>query len=54
MLGAGIAWGVYSLRGKGAGDPSMVTSGNFLRAVPIAAGLRLFMYNDAAVDCAEF
>ena len=36
MLGAGGAWGVYSLRGKGAGDPTRVTAGNFLRAVPLA------------------
>ncbi|WP_427913423.1 DMT family transporter [Ramlibacter sp. MMS24-I3-19] len=33
MLLAGIAWGVYSLRGKGADDPAQVTAGNFLRAV---------------------
>src|SRR3979411_3169827 len=33
MLCAGIAWGFYSLRGKGAGDPVTTTAGNFLRAV---------------------
>ncbi len=42
MLGAGVAWGVYSLRGKGAGDPMRVTAGNFLRAAPIAAVLGIF------------
>ncbi len=36
MLGAGLAWGVYSLRGKGAGDPTQVTAGNFVRATPMA------------------
>ena len=36
MLLAGVAWGVYSLRGRGAGDPTAVTAGNFLRAVPMA------------------
>ena len=36
MLVAGIAWGAYSLRGRGAGDPTTVTAGNFLRAVPMA------------------
>jgi len=35
MLGAGVAWGIYSLRGQGAGDPTRVTAGNFLRAAPI-------------------
>ncbi|HUL95148.1 MAG TPA: DMT family transporter [Usitatibacter sp.] len=38
MLFAGVSWGVYSLRGRGAaGDPTAVTAGNFLRAVPFAA-----------------
>lgn len=37
MLGAGIGWGIYSLRGKGGGDPLRATAGNFLRAVPLAA-----------------
>lgn len=32
MLMSGVAWGIYSLRGKGAGDPTRVTAGNFLRA----------------------
>lgn len=41
MLGAGIAWGVYSLRGKGGGDPLRATAGNFLRAVPLAVLLSL-------------
>src|SRR5204863_1646185 len=39
MLCAGIAWGIYSLRGKGAGDPATATAGNFLRAVVFATGL---------------
>ena len=36
MAGAGIAWGVYSLRGRGGGDPLARTAGNFARAVPMA------------------
>jgi drug/metabolite transporter (DMT)-like permease len=35
MIGAGVAWGVYSLRGRGAGDPTRVTAGNFIRTVPM-------------------
>jgi drug/metabolite transporter (DMT)-like permease len=50
MLGAGVAWGVYSLRGKGAGDPTRVTAGNFLRAVPMAAVVSLFLLSRTAVD----
>jgi drug/metabolite transporter (DMT)-like permease len=36
MLGAGAAWGLYSLRGMGSADPGAATAGNFLRAVPLA------------------
>lgn len=50
MLGAGVAWGVYSLRGRGAGDATQVTAGNFLRAVPIAAALSLLMIGDVSLD----
>jgi len=41
MLGAGVAWGVYSLLGRGAGEPIAATGGNFLRSVPFAALLAL-------------
>lgn len=37
MLGAGVAWGAYSLRGRGAVDPLRTTAGNFLRTLPMAA-----------------
>jgi len=43
MLGAGLAWGVYSLRGKTAGDAVAATTGNFLRAVPFAALVSVLM-----------
>lgn len=41
MATAGIAWGVYSLRGRGAGDAVAATAGNFLRAAPLALVLSL-------------
>lgn len=44
MLGAGVAWGIYSLRGRGAGDATAVTTGNFLRSVPFALLLSALMY----------
>jgi len=43
MLGAGMAWGIYSLRGKGEQDPVTVTTGNFARAVPFAAALSILV-----------
>ena len=54
MIGAGIAWGIYSLRGNGAGDPTRVTAGNFMRAVPITVVLSLLMLDFASVDTAGF
>lgn len=50
MVGAGIAWGVYSLRGKGSGDPIRVTAGNFLRAVSFATAMCVLMYGRISVD----
>lgn len=41
MAVAGIAWGIYSLRGRAAGDPVAATAGNFLRAAPLALALSL-------------
>lgn len=54
MLGAGVAWGIYSLRGRSAGDPTRVTAGNFLRAVPIAAALSILMVAGTSLDNAGF
>jgi drug/metabolite transporter (DMT)-like permease len=54
MLGAGIAWGIYSLRGKGVGDPTRVTAGNFLRTVPITLAMSLFMLGGLSLDTPGF
>ena len=35
MAAAGIAWGGYTLRGKGSEDPLADTAGNFIRSVPM-------------------
>lgn len=50
MLCSGLAWGIYSLRGKGAGNPTRVTAGNFLRAVPMALALSLTMIDKSSLD----
>ena len=57
MIGAGIAWGVYSLRGRGGGDATRTTAGNFLRAVPFAlamsaAALGWTRVDGAGIACA--
>jgi drug/metabolite transporter (DMT)-like permease len=50
MIGAGISWGIYSLRGKGAGDPTVVTAGNFLRTVPVTVAMSLAAWSWWSLD----
>lgn len=42
MLMSGIAWGMYSLFGRGVPDAILATTGNFIRALPMAIVLVLF------------
>src|SRR5947207_446158 len=50
MLSAGVAWGVYSLRGKAASDAIAATAGNFIRAVPFALAVSLALFPWARFD----
>lgn len=50
MLTAGLAWGIYSLRGRTGGDATRVTAGNFLRAIPFALVLSIVTFNSGSVD----
>jgi drug/metabolite transporter (DMT)-like permease len=52
MIISGIAWGIYSLRGKGSRDPAAATAGNFLRAAPFAATLALLCFPWLRLDWA--
>jgi drug/metabolite transporter (DMT)-like permease len=52
MLGAGVAWGIYSLRGKGEKKPARVTTGNFVRAVPLAAAVSIISVHWVRIDLA--
>ena len=54
MLAAGVAWGVYSLRGRGSGDPLGVTAGNFLRAVPLAIVMSAVTVTGISIDADGF
>ncbi len=49
MLAAGVAWGVYSLRGRAAKDPLRVTAHNFLLALPLAVALGVALLGRASV-----
>ena len=46
MAAAGIAWGVYSLRGRGVKSPVAVTAGNFLRTIPFALFISVIFFGD--------
>ncbi|MFC5521069.1 DMT family transporter [Polaromonas jejuensis] len=52
MAIAGVAWGVYSLRGRGLPDPLVATAGNFVRAAPLALVLSLLFVANAHADAA--
>ncbi len=47
---AGVAWGIYSLRGRGVTDPIGATAGNFVRAAPLALALALALIGQAHAD----
>jgi drug/metabolite transporter (DMT)-like permease len=49
---AGIAWGIYSLRGKGVEDPITATTGNFIGAVPMALIVGVFFLQDLSMNAA--
>lgn len=41
MMAAGIAWGLYTLNGRGSSQPLLDTAGNFVRAAPMVLVLFL-------------
>jgi len=50
MAIAGVCWGLYSLRGRGASDPLLQNTGNFVRAVPLIAAASLFAVRQIHVE----
>lgn len=50
MLSAGVAWGIYSLRGRREQNPAAATAGNFLRAVPFAVATSLALLPRTRLD----
>jgi drug/metabolite transporter (DMT)-like permease len=50
MIGAGVAWGLYSLRGKRTENSARATAGNFMRAVPLAAGMSIALLRWTHLD----
>jgi len=50
MIAAGIAWGAYSLRGRGASRPLAATTSNFARAAPLACALSIARLGSVHAD----
>jgi len=50
MICAGISWGIYSLRGRGVGDPASMTAGNFLRAAIPTILLSIIFVQSMRID----
>ena len=46
MVAAGVGWGVYSVRGRGAADPIGTTTDNFIRSLPFVIGASLVFIGD--------
>lgn len=50
MMASGVAWGVYSLRGKSGGDATQTTGGNFQRAALLTLLLSALTLPQAQLD----
>ncbi|HMP77363.1 MAG TPA: DMT family transporter [Kiritimatiellia bacterium] len=50
MAAAGLAWGLYSLRGRASGDPMRETTGNFLRSIPAVLVVAALAVNRTRLD----
>lgn len=49
MVFAGIAWAIYTIRGKSNNAPLLVTADNFLKSLPFGALLLLVTWQDISV-----
>ncbi len=50
MALAGISWGIYSLRGRGAADPIAATRDNFLRAAALVLPIGIIFFTSLQVS----
>ena len=50
MTSAGIAWGLYTLKGRDSTYPLSDTSYNFLRSIPFVIVLGLFFFQDSHIS----
>jgi drug/metabolite transporter (DMT)-like permease len=50
MASAGIAWGLYTLKGRGSANPLSDTTYNFLRSVPFMIVLGMFFFQNVHIS----
>jgi len=50
MALAGVSWGIYSLRGRGAANPLGQNAGNFARAIPMTMAVSVVALQQSHVD----
>lgn len=50
MMMSGVAWGFYTLLGRGSVQPVVNTMNNFVRAVPLALGVSLVSFSQLRVS----
>lgn len=50
MALAGVSWGLYSLRGRGAANALAQTTGNFVRSIPFVLAVNLFAWRQLHVE----
>jgi len=50
MCVSGIAWGIYSIRGKGVSSPVAMTAGNFTRSAPMAVIASVVAFSSVHLD----
>jgi drug/metabolite transporter (DMT)-like permease len=50
MAIAGVAWGFYTIRGRGSGNPLGDTAGNFVYSVPMVSLLLLVSFGNISVS----
>lgn len=54
MIAAGVAWALYSIRGKKITDAAAATAGNFILSVPVALIIPLFFSSSLHLDIHGF
>jgi len=50
MAVAGISWGFYTIRGRGAQNPLAITAGNFVYAVPMVLVVLLISFRNVSIS----